>query len=136
MITVSDDTSRISDLVMLRQVVDVPREQVEALVSMVLECAKEAVPEPAADLRHFTGQIDRVEDEGDSIRTHLILDRTHELEGDNVSASTPLLATQEGRDLAVQLKDLVGRRVVLGVRHELTTGTFKKLIIREVSPAD
>lgn len=134
-ITVSSDIAAITDRVMLRHLTPVPREQAEALVRMVLDCAGEAAPMEVVELRHFSVQIDRVEEEADRLRAFVSLLEPHPLATENWSASTPVLTTNEGRQMAARLRDFVGQRVVVGVRHELVRPNFKGLIVREIELA-
>jgi hypothetical protein len=129
-ITASNNIASIADRVMLRQLTPVPREQVEALVKMVLECAAEAAPD-TREMRILSGWIMRVETAGGRQRAIFAAEQTGTDEPLNLNPVTPLLTTAEGQDLAARLNELVGKRVTFGLGREVE-GRMKLLVIRTV----
>lgn len=133
-ITVSSDIARISDLVVLRQLTPVPREQVEALVKMVLECAAEAAPD-TREMRSFTGWITTVETVGERRRAIFAAEQSGTNEPLLLRPVTPLLGTPEGEDMAARLNEFVGKRVTLGLGREVEDG-WKFHVVHSVGAAE
>jgi hypothetical protein len=133
-IKVSSDIPLITDQFMLRQLPNVPREQAEALVKLVLECATEAAPD-TRELRNFTGRISKMEAAGDRERAIFAVDRADSYEPLLLQPVTPSLTTPEGQAMAARLNDFIGKRVTLGLGREVE-GQRKLLVIHSVRAAD
>jgi len=133
-ITVSSDIARISDRVMFRQLTPVPREHIEALVKIVLECAAEDAASNM-EIRTFTGRIQRMENEGERHRAIFVAEQKGSGEPLNLKPATPPLTTLEGLDMAARLNELVGQRVTLGLRRDVEDQK-KILIIHSVAAAE
>jgi hypothetical protein len=130
-INVSNDIARISDRVMLCQPT-VPREHVEALVKLVLECATEAVPREIPEIRRFTCHLDHVADGSTRNHASFSMEMAHPRDSESMSASTPLLTSQEGREIDARLRGLVGQRVVVGFVYD---SNVKIRVITDIEPA-
>lgn len=126
-ITVSSDIDAITDLVLRRQFIDLPKDQADAIVRMVLECAQEAA-NPA--VRRIEGQLLNV------FANLRYKDRQYmklsTRDGDAV-ALTGLLSTPEGDALADYLRSLVGHNVVLWVEDQPEASRTYPVVLQATS---
>lgn len=132
-ITVSNDVERISDSILLRQLADVPREQVKTLVQMVLDFAEEAATK-AAVAHQFYEVLTMVENLDGRVRAIFTSQQAGQPSRE-FHVDTPLLSTEEGTAIAERLSDLVGRRVLVSVRIEDAGPGWIRHVISDVEAA-